>query len=85
MVTSESATKAEAAPPKPLNNATNSGIPVISTLTAIQYPIAEPRNIPAMISIHSAPPSKCILNTVVITATNIPSAPNWLPNGAVRG
>ncbi len=32
---SDSATSAEAAPPKPLNRATISGIPVISTLTAI--------------------------------------------------
>ena len=32
---SDSATKADAAPPNPLNSATNSGIPVISTLTAI--------------------------------------------------
>ncbi len=33
---SERATRADAAPPKPLNKATNSGIPVISTFTAIQ-------------------------------------------------
>jgi len=32
---SDRATKADAAPPNPLNKATNSGIPVISTLTAM--------------------------------------------------
>ena len=32
---SESATRADAAPPKPLNKATISGIPVISTLAAM--------------------------------------------------
>ncbi len=83
---SDKATNAEAAPPKPLNNATNSGIPVISTLTAIQYPINEPVTKPAMIRVHSASASaSCMSSMVVRTATNIPSAPSWLPRGAVLG
>jgi hypothetical protein len=40
--TSASATNIDAAPPRPLKNATNSGIEVIGTLTAIHQPITEP-------------------------------------------
>ena len=41
----------------------------------------------AMINVQSTTPLpvSCICNTVVITATSIPMAPSWLPNGAVRG
>ena len=74
---SDSATNADAAPPNPLNNATNSGIPVISTFTAITYPISEPMNSPAIISVHCASVSaSCMSIIVVTTATNIPIAPN---------
>ena len=83
---SDRATNADAAPPKPLNNATSSGIPVISTFTAIQYPIDEPIISPAIINVHSASPSaNCISSIVVTTATSIPIAPNWFPLGAVLG
>ncbi len=84
---SESATKAEAAPPKPLKSATNSGIPVISTLIAMTRPMMEPMTIPAMMSSHSTPPveENCMSTMVVMTATNIPNAPYWFPRGAVRG
>ena len=82
---SDKATRADAAPPNPLNNATSSGIPVISTRTAIMIPITEPTTSPAIIRVHSAPPAACILTTVVMTATNIPRAPYWLPRGAVLG
>ena len=47
--TSEAATRALAAPPKPLKSATISGIPVICTLTAIKYPIEAPIANPAPI------------------------------------
>ena len=76
--TSDSATNALAAPPKPLNIATNSGIPVISTLTAIQAPMTEPRTRPPTNS--SQPiipfPDACILTRVVITAKSIPAEPS---------
>ena len=75
---SERATRADAAPPNPLNRATISGIPVISTLTAIMYPISEPIRIPAMISVHPTIPSgrKFMSTIVVTTAVAIPSIPN---------
>ena len=57
--TSEAATRALAAPPKPLKRATISGIPVICTLTAITYPIKAPNPSPAPIinSVSVAPKS----------------------------
>ena len=83
---SERATKADAAPPKPLNKATISGIPVISTRTAMIQPINAPRSKPLPIKIQPSIPSpNSICRTVVRTATNIPMAPNWLPRGAVLG
>ena len=84
---SDSATSADAAPPKPLNSATNSGIPVISTLTAMMYPISEPIRIPEPIKVHPTIPSgrKFMCTIVVTTAIAIPSIPYWLPLGAVRG
>ena len=72
---SDSATSADAAPPKPLNSATISGIPVISTRTAMMYPIPPPRRMPPAISAHSIPVVNPICNTVVRTATSIPMAP----------
>ena len=52
---SERATSADAAPPKPLNKATSSGIPVISTRIAIQSPMREPITSPAPMRTHSIP------------------------------
>ena len=54
---SESATNADAAPPNPLNKATSSGIPVISTRLAMMKPIDEPINRPAPIIVHPTIPS----------------------------
>ena len=84
---SESATSADAAPPNPLKRATISGIPVISTFTAIMYPIIEPTAIPATIRVQLIIPSwpKFMSAIVVITATNIPNIPYWFPLGAVLG
>ena len=83
---SERATSAEAAPPNPLKRATSSGIPVISTFTAMTIPINEPRARPATINSHCKPPfDNCMSTTVVMTATSIPIAPYWFPRGAVRG
>ncbi len=77
---SDKATKADAAPPKPLNNATISGIPVISTRIAMYNPIREPKSKPEPIRIQPSIPSpNCISATVVRTATSIPIAPSWFP------
>ncbi|CAI8306688.1 MAG: Uncharacterised protein [Euryarchaeota archaeon UBA443] len=73
---SESATNADAAPPNPLNKATSSGIPVISTRIAIQRPMREPITRPEPIRTHSIPSPSPICRMVVITATSIPSAPS---------
>ena len=73
---SERATRADAAPPNPLNKATSSGMPVISTLMAMMMPITEPTRSPAMMSSQFIPPAEsCISMTVVMTATSIPMAP----------
>ena len=74
---SDRATKADAAPPNPLNKATISGIPVISTRTAITQPIKPPKSNPLPIKIQPSIPSpSSICRTVVRTATSIPIAPN---------
>ncbi len=72
---SESATSADAAPPNPLNNATSSGIPVISTRIAIHKPIKDPITRPEPIKTHSIPSPSPICSMVVTTATSIPKAP----------
>ena len=73
---SERATRAEAAPPNPLNKATSSGIPVISTLMAMMIPITEPTTRPAMMSSQFMPPDASCMSTMVVnTATSIPMAP----------
>ena len=82
---SESATRADAAPPNPLKRATSSGIPVISTRTAIHRPMSDPITSPEPMRTHSIPSPRPICRIVVTTATSIPSAPSWFPNGAVRG
>ena len=83
--TSESATKADAPPPKPLKSATNSGIPVISTLVAIRAPIIAPMARPPTISSQPIIPSDCILTRVTTTARSIPIEPSLFPCGAVLG
>ncbi len=84
---SDRATSADAAPPNPLNRATISGIPVISTFTAMMYPITEPISIPEPINVQPTIPSgkKFMSMIVVTTAIAIPSIPYWFPLGAVRG
>ena len=83
--TSERATNADAPPPNPLNRATSSGIPVISTLVAIRAPMMAPMARPPTINSQPMMPSDCILASVTRTARNIPIAPSLLPWGAVLG
>ena len=67
-----------ARPPKPLNNATISGIDVIFTLRAIDEPIIAPRAIPIKSTNGSTTPI-----TVMPTAMNIAKADKKLPLTAV--
>jgi len=87
LISSEAATSAEAAPPNPLNNATISGMEVISTRLAITAPTMDPTANPAMISGHprTPPSAPCMRTTVMITASSMPIEPSWFPRTAVLG
>jgi hypothetical protein len=75
-------TNNDAAPPRPLNNATISGIEVIATARAATAPMAPPTNIPATIQVKSTMPWSSKAATM---ATSIPRAENILPRRAVAG
>ena len=79
---SPQATRAEAAPPKPLNTATNSGIAVICTFLASNRPIRPPTTIPPTINSNS---TMSWSNKVTSTPISIPIAANWFPLRAVPG
>jgi hypothetical protein len=76
------ATSTEAAPPKPLNSATNSGMPVIWTFMASRAPTTAPTATPAARKRKS---TMARSRRVTTTATNMPVAPSRLPRAAVRG
>ncbi len=78
-ITSDRPTKADAAPPNPLNKATNSGISVISTLVAINTPINPPITNPEIINSSPNISSETIFAIVTKTARNIPYAPSLFP------
>ena len=75
---SDQAIRNVARPPKPLNNATISGIEVIFTLRAIDEPIIAPKAIPIK-RINGS----ITLTTVMATAINIAKADKKLPLTAV--
>ena len=77
----EPATRIDAAPPKPLNSPTSSGIEVILTLTAVIAPITEPIATPTRMYDHS----KRFDSRVAAIASAMPRAPAALPRTAVRG
>ena len=78
MLYSDQAIKKVASPPKPLNNATISGIEVILTLSAITDPIIAPTEIPIIIINGFT-----TFTNVMLTAINIASADKKLPLTAV--
>ena len=75
---SDQAIKNVAKPPKPLNNATISGIEVIFTLKAINEPTMAPIEIPMIINNGFT-----IFTKVIATAINIANADKKLPLTAV--
>ena len=86
---SAAATKTEAAPPNPLNNATSCGICVICTRSAKVAPAAAPMITPAPMNQKlgdcADTPPLAIQTSVITTANSMPDAPNKLPRTAVFG
>ena len=80
---SEEATKADAAPPRPLKIATIWGISVIWTLVAKIAPITAPTPTPTSIKVKSNSFPGYV--KVAIIAINIPNEDNKLPLLAVLG
>ena len=79
---SESATRAAAPPPTPLNRATICGIAVIFTVRAPTIPMTEPIRPPTTMSSQFEIPSSA---SVVAIATTIPAPPTQLPFRACFG
>ena len=84
---SAEATSAEAAPPKPLNSATSSGIEVVLALHASMRPIKAPAPMGSKIRFQLVigPVPNSICTRAVPMATAMPREDRRLPSGAVRG
>ncbi len=79
---SAAATRADAAPPKPLKAATSWGMAVICTWMAAVAPRAAPTASPAAMVVQSA---MSWSTSVMTMAASIPSAASPFPKRAVRG
>ena len=84
---SAEATSAEAAPPKPLNSATSSGMEVVLALQASTRPIKAPAPMGSKIRFQLVigPVPNSICTRAVPMATAMPREDRRLPSGAVRG